>query len=284
MPRIFHLFAMFLLLLSGCSSDEQTAPVGPDPELGIIDVPAEKPTIQAAIDAAESGQIVRVAAGTYSGDGNRDLVVQDKSITIKSVSGLEQTIIDCDGDEQDQHFGFEFAAGSTGSTLEGFTITEGYSVQGSAIRCVSSSPVIRECLFRDNFATISGGAIRCKSSSPVIEGCTFVGNASSTGSVLFLIANSAPVISNCIFAFNEGDITVSSSDVGSRPDINCCDVYGNVQGNWVGVLEGLEDTNDNFSLDPDFRDAGVGDYGLNLNSPCLPGNSGCGQVGALGAN
>ena len=107
-------------------------------------------------------------------------------------------------------------------------------------------------------------------------------NESGFGAVMFLVALSTPVVSNCIFAFNDGDITVFSADRGSAPEVNCCDIYGNSEGNWVGVLDGLDTLNGNFSLDPEFSDFGTRDLRLNAGSPCLPAATGCGQVGALG--
>ena len=52
-----------------------------------LNVPAEYSTIQAAIDAAVNGDIVLVATGTFTGEGNVDLDPVGKAITIKSVNG-----------------------------------------------------------------------------------------------------------------------------------------------------------------------------------------------------
>ena len=55
-----------------------------------IHVPADQPTIQAAIDAAQDGDTVLVAPGTYY----ENLHIQNKSITVRSDKGAAQTIVD----------------------------------------------------------------------------------------------------------------------------------------------------------------------------------------------
>lgn len=60
--------------------------------------------------------------------------------------------------------------------------------------------------------------------------------------------------------------------------VDCCDVYGNTGGDWVGGLAGLEELNGNFSSDPLFCDAPNRDYRIDEASEC--NQPPCGLVGA----
>lgn len=167
----------------------------------------DAPTIQAAVDSCEDGDIVALADGTFRGAGNRDVDWRDKSITVRSASGhAASCVVDCEGSESDPHRGFLFGSASKSpSALEGVTITGGWfdeSPYGAAVLCGGgSSPGIRFCVFRGN----RGSAVSCiEASAPVIEDCVFRDNSGWRGAGLASVFAS-PVVRRCSFRENASE-------------------------------------------------------------------------------
>ena len=180
------------------------------------------PTIQAAIDAASTWDIIEVQPGTYIGDGNRDIDFKGKSITVRSIDPnnpdiVATTIIDCNGTESTPHRGFHFYHNeNANSILAGLTITNGYAVNsGGAIRCYEASPTITHCDIIGNMTgslADGGGGIYCWCSGSMIINCKFINNVAkgecyngacgNGGGVCGNIAPPHPTINNCVFIGN----------------------------------------------------------------------------------
>ncbi len=180
----------------------------------VIHVPAEQPTLAAAIAAAASGDEIVVADGTYSGPGNRGLDFGGKDLNLHSARGPGACIIDCELADR----AFIFQSGeSSAAILEGLTIQNGKPASGvlnggavlvNGIATVTA-PTIRTCVFNANTAT-NGGAIAINGiSNPVVVDCLFVGNKGVTagtggfgGAVSLNGAAVAATIAGCTFDSN----------------------------------------------------------------------------------
>ncbi len=166
------------------------------------------PTIQAALDAAEPGDLILLDSGTYSGTGNRDIRFEGKAVTVRSAAGdAAGCIIDCEGSSGDPHRGFLFLFGEdSDSVIEDVKIINGFEYAGGGIYCANnSSPQIVDCILTDNEASHYGGGIYCHQNAlPEIIGTIFQSNiAGLLGGGLFCDSNSPAVVSGCTFAGNE---------------------------------------------------------------------------------
>ena len=164
-----------------------------------IRVPKDQSTIQQAIEAAHSGDVVLVAPGIYF----EHISYQGKAISIESEAGPAKTTID--GGGTDTVVRFENDEGPQ-SVLTGFTIQRGDGDFGGGISLDLASPTITGNIFRNNGPTAAGGAaMDGNSSSPIIEGNTFVGNgcdAQFSSGVVTFRNFSSPIIINNIFVDN----------------------------------------------------------------------------------
>ncbi len=143
-----------------------------------------KRTIQAGIEvtARYEGDIVTVLPGIYRGSGNRDLDFNGKEVTVEGSgqpdsTGAIQTVIDCEGSEEEPRRGVWFRrAESSKSVLSRLEIRNGYSADGGGVSCILSSPTLRNCVFRNNRAEYGGGVHNHSYADPVVERCIFRGN------------------------------------------------------------------------------------------------------------
>jgi hypothetical protein len=118
-----------------------------------IRVPADAPTIQAAIDAAVAGDTVLVSPGTYI----ETITFRGKAITVASEQGPEVTIID--GNRAGSVV--TFASGENrNAVLTGFTV-------------------------RNGATSFSGGGVRIQNAAPSIVGNWIVANGACSGAGIY---------------------------------------------------------------------------------------------------
>lgn len=180
--------AVVLAILTGTAAHAAT-----------LHVPGDYPTIKAAVNAASNGDVIVVAPGTYTGNGNNGIKTMGKKVTLRSAEGAATCTIEGSA--------FEFYPGDTADTvIDGFTIRRATSgTLGGAISMFNASPTIRNCVITDcSTSPISGGAIGIygQTSLPLIEHCIFADNSTSMGGAVSLSGGAQVVIKSSIFSAN----------------------------------------------------------------------------------
>ncbi len=179
-----------------------------------INVPADQPTIQAAINTASSGDIIRVAPGNYIGS----LSFQGKNLRLESTGGPEVTTIRGSG-------GTAVDIGP-GAALIGFTVTDGMAYFGAGMAVHGWGTLIRGNIFENNVQNYGGygAAIGINRASPIIERNIFrynsaQGDTQHLASVVGVINASSPRITNNLFYDNACRALNITIPTGNNPEV-----------------------------------------------------------------
>jgi len=202
---------MGLLLMAGASS-AATLHVNPDGS-------GDYPTIQAAVDAAVTGDTIELGDGVFRGPGNRKVEIRNKGVTLRSASGDPSLcVLDCEGSASEPNWGlwFDQEFGVPGDLLvEGITIEHAYdepefrgAADGSAITSECQTITIRNCIIRANGGgSALGLAAVCTGEASRIESCLVTGNsAADPGGVGALLARGSLDIVSSTFSGNFGTV------------------------------------------------------------------------------
>jgi subtilisin family serine protease len=180
-------------------------------------VPADYLTIQQAIDYSWDTGSVIVADGTYTGQGNRNIDFKGKAITVRSQSGHQACVIDCDSPILGFNRGFIFQSNEGhDSVLDGFTIKNGQHFIAGALFVQNSSPRIKNCILTNCNSLIFGGALFCTNSNTVLENITFSNNTSFLGGAIVSINSNLTITDSIITdntAFDGGGISIYSGNI-----------------------------------------------------------------------
>jgi len=160
-----------------------------------ISVPNDFSTIQAAINAANAGDMVLVSPGTYA----ENITFNGKNLTVESTDGAGTTIID------GQKKGSVVTLNGEASTamLSGFTIINGAgtyvsfghaysngSHRGGGVYCKNSQIILKNLIISDNSAH-EGGGVYCRDASPTFVNVRVTNNSAIFGGGVYFY-NSSP--------------------------------------------------------------------------------------------
>ena len=175
---------------------------------GLLTVPGQYPTIQAAINASLNGDTVLISDGTYTGPGDVDLDLGGKNLTVASVNGPAKTIIDCQGGISADHRGFRLHSGETNAVISGLTVKNGYERgsgsdgQGGGLEVLGVGVTVLNCVLLNDTAQYGGGLFNNGyggTGSAVLTDCTLEGDtAGFYGGGLFNGGTGSAALTDCV--------------------------------------------------------------------------------------
>ncbi len=199
----------------------------------VIHVPADQSTIARGIAAAQSGDTVLVACGTYP---EHDLVMRS-GVCLRAESGSCVTI---DAGRAGRAI---LCQAVDAVVIEGFTVTGGnasgadwQSGCGGGILISDCSPLIRDCVFAGNEAHGGGGGMYLLRSTARTERCVFRDGSAVDGAGVY-VNHASPEFEDCLFTANESLVWGGGvfCENYSSPIFRGCTLAGNSAAEGAGI-------------------------------------------------
>lgn len=157
-------------------------------------------SINAAIAAASSGDIIQLAGETYQEGVEIDTL--GKAITLRGTvdaDGVPTSVLDGQGMHrvvvcQSAEF--------VDTRFENLIIRDGAADRGAGMANLATSPTIMNCVFEGNVASDRGGGLYINNGAPVVSCCDFLVNSASDLGGAIYVRNSRPVILESVFEAN----------------------------------------------------------------------------------
>lgn len=252
-------------------------------------VPADHASVQAALDAAQEGDILELAPGIYNESlvlkgGIRIIGTGMKPEDVILEGLLEHPIGDLQNDTrllslENLRIRYGFAIHGGGLYLENARLRLdhveiwgcGSMLEGGAVFARNVDIEAYHCVFYLNYSWgADGAAFFIEGDGPLGEGqrfenCTFAGTSLCCGNASIYMKNASPTFQNCI-------LERLRCGENAEPYLSCNN------GDFCGI-----DGGGHVPGDASFCDLEGGDLRLEDYSQCLPANSdGCGLIGAYG--
>ncbi|MCP4143828.1 MAG: hypothetical protein GY752_00940 [bacterium] len=259
-----------------------------------IYVPGDYAQIHDAVQAANSGDVVQVAAGTYNDcthetegpESTPACVIMKSGVTLRG-AGPDATIIDAQGlgrgifieavsncsVENLQVRGAYAAIYGAGIlirqvgidvTITDVTITE--NLDGGLICYDNASPFLLRLHCYDNEAKQGGGISVEEFSSPVIESCIVENNEAPSGAGIFIRNQSNATILYCTVTGNVINAAYGNGGgicvTGSNPIISGCEINGNTTLGYGGGVSFLNNSGGSLSNSRINDNFAIGDNSL----------------------
>lgn len=225
----------------------------------VIHVPADQPSIQAALNAAQSGDTVLVQPETYyeninwpDVNGIKLISAGDSSNTVIDGGAIRQVIsmnvspFDVTIDNTTLVMGFKITngganqsgvfIGNASPTLKKLWVTGN---DGSGLSIWSGgSPTLTDMAVTGNTATYGGGLIIASNSNPTLNNVTVSGNTATYGGGLNIQQNSRPILTDVTVTGNTATYGGGIYIVDSSPTLTDVTVSGNAANQGGGLYIG----------------------------------------------
>lgn len=231
-----------------------------------IRVPADQPTIATGLLAAQPGDIVELACGTYY---EHDLRL-GAGVTVRGETG-DPTCVIVDG----QRLGPVFICDVIEqATIQGLTVTHGRSFEGGGVKLIYSNAMLRDLRIIDNVGIASGGGAFVLGGTVFCERVLLARNTIEYWGLPgpgMMMSHANVHFMNC--SAYQGGLTGTNLSV----------IKFDYSIGWVNVSYGASVTYNCWSADDaGYCNPAADDYRLTSTSLCLPGRTCTWLIGAYG--
>jgi hypothetical protein len=196
----------------------------------VVRVPADAPSVTAAVAAAPSGARIEIDAGVFSPrtSGESFPITLTGRRLVLAGAGAGRTVLRGDGASAL----FVFLDGDE-SRISGMTLAGGRAAQGGAVRIEDASPAVERIHFTDDEAENGGDAVAVLGGAPRVANCLFVANGHRGPTVL--VRSGSPILEHNTFHANGG--AALEVDTGASPLVRATIVSrpGDPAGDAVGL-------------------------------------------------